>query len=256
MGVQSFSTTAGSNNDPAYFPENQLPSTVNNAARQLMADVATMYRDDGWRELGDGTGDGNASADYTATYASATSVTFSGVDVTSIYQPGRLVKATVDAGTAFYGLVVSSTFSTDTTVNFAWFSTTLTSGTIRLWVGQHPSDNRNIAVSTVLEVLQTPASASGTLAFRVTSGTYVSTTLTENVTTLTVTWPAGVSSFTFEIIQDGTGSRSLAWPAAWQWSGGTAGQISTEAGAKDLFVVSSKDGGTTITAFQAGLAMS
>lgn len=256
MSVQDFSQTAASNTNSSYFPENQLPSTVNNAARQLMADVAAMYRDQGWREYGDGTGSGDGTASYTATYASATAVTFAGIDTTGIYVAGSLVRAKVDAGSYIYGLVVSSSFSTDTTVTFAWFSGSLTSGTIRLWLGEHPVTNQNIPVAAVRETLQTPSVSSGTLAFSVTSGTLVRATLAENVTTLTVTWPAGVSSFTFEIIQDGTGSRTVAWPAGWAWSGGTEGQVSTTAGAVDVFTVYSTDGGATVRAFQAGLAMS
>ena len=58
----------------------------------------------GWTATGD-----------TWTYASASSFTISGVDRTSIFTPGTRIKATNNS-TTFYGTVINSTFSTNTTV--------------------------------------------------------------------------------------------------------------------------------------------
>jgi hypothetical protein len=49
-------------------------------------------------------------------------------------------------------------------------------------------------------------------------------TLTAN-TTLTFTAPLGAGSFTLRLIQDGTGGRSVTWPATVKWPG-TAADIS------------------------------
>lgn len=254
-GVQNYSGTAGSNTDSNFFPENQLPSTVNNAARQLQADLSDFYRDDGWRELGDGTGSGDGTSSYTATFSSSTQVTFSDIDTTAIYQKGRRVKAMVDGGSPFYGIVTASSFTTDTTVDFAWDSTALSSGTIRLWVGEDPTDEPNQAVAAVKEVLQTPSISSNTLAIDVKLGTYVQTTLDANITTISVTWPSGVSSFTLQLTQDGTGSRTVAWPAGWKWSNGVEPTQTADAGAVDLYVIHSPDGGTTVFAARVGEAL-
>lgn len=53
--LKNISTVADNNNaaPPLGFPENQAPSTVNNAARQLMATVREWYQDAEWVELGD-----------------------------------------------------------------------------------------------------------------------------------------------------------------------------------------------------------
>lgn len=55
---------------------------------------------------------------FTGAYASATSLTISGVDLTAIFKKGVLLKWVDSAGTTFKtGMVVSSSFSTNTTVN-------------------------------------------------------------------------------------------------------------------------------------------
>jgi len=51
-------------------------------------------------------------------YASANSFTITGVDRTSIYTPGTRIECT-NNGNTFYGVVVSSSYSTDTTVTLA-----------------------------------------------------------------------------------------------------------------------------------------
>lgn len=53
----------------------------------------------------------------TLNYASASSVTITGVDRTSVYTKGTKVKFTNNS-TTYYGTVSSSTFSTNTTINF------------------------------------------------------------------------------------------------------------------------------------------
>jgi hypothetical protein len=51
-------------------------------------------------------------------YASANSFTITGVDRTGVYSKGTRVKCT-NNGSDFYGAVIDSSFSTDTTVTFA-----------------------------------------------------------------------------------------------------------------------------------------
>lgn len=59
-------------------------------------------------------------------------------------------------------------------------------------------------------------------------------TLTGNAT-FTFTAPHGVGSFICKLIQDGTGSRTVTWPASVRWSGGTAPTLST--GASDIDII-------------------
>jgi hypothetical protein len=89
-----------------------LPSQVNNSARQMMADVRAWYEEPSWVDYG-----------YTVAYASGTSFTVTGADATAQFVAGRRVKLV--GGTTVYGVVASSSFSTNTTVNV-----TLDSGTV------------------------------------------------------------------------------------------------------------------------------
>ena len=258
-GVKTYSTTPGNNNvSGALFPELQNPSTVNDNMRQVQADLASHFRSDGWRELGDGDGSGVSSGgtDYTFNYLSATSGSFTGIDTTAIYLKGRRVKATVDGGSTIYGIIASSTFSTDTTVTFQWDSGALSNGVIRLWVGEHTPTNESLAVGDVKEVPQTASISSGAVTLDVAHGTIASISLTENVTSLTITWPSGAASFTMITTQDATGSRTFAFPGAWKWSNGVEGTITSDASATDMFEVFSPDGGTTVYAFQSGINLS
>lgn len=58
-------------------------------------------------------------------------------------------------------------------------------------------------------------------------------TLTDNCT-LSFTAPSGPGRLQLKVIQDGTGSRTITWPAAARWSGGTAPTLSTAASSVDI----------------------
>jgi hypothetical protein len=52
--------------------------------------------------------------------------------------------------------------------------------------------------------------------------------------TYTFTAPAGPTTITLKIVQDGTGSRTTTFPASVKWSGGTAPTLSTAAASVDI----------------------
>lgn len=63
------------------------------------------------------------------------------------------------------------------------------------------------------------------------------TTFTANVTTApTISNPKDGQTINWFITQDGTGSRTMTWPASFKWPGGTAGVLSTGANDVDLVV--------------------
>lgn len=116
MPIKNWSTTAASNNSasPNGFPEGMAPSGVNDAARQVMADVRTQWNDAQWFDYGDSG----------LSRASATSFKIS-TDVTARYEAGRRVKL-YDV-TTLYGVIASSSYSApDTTVNVTMDSGSLT----------------------------------------------------------------------------------------------------------------------------------
>jgi hypothetical protein len=104
--------------------EGMLPSNINNAFRSVMADIRQHYNTAEWIEYGDGAGT------YTATYASSSSFTIDGADVTAIYHAGRRVKVVASTPGTIYGTISSTSFSTNTTVNVTWDSGSLSNEAI------------------------------------------------------------------------------------------------------------------------------
>jgi hypothetical protein len=125
-GIKDYSTTNLNNTslNGISVAEGMLPSNLNNAIRALMVNTRSWYNDSQWVEYGDGDGA------YTATYASATSFTIAGVDVTPIYHEGRRIKLTATTPGTIYGTISSSTFSTNTTINVTWDSGSLSNEAI------------------------------------------------------------------------------------------------------------------------------
>jgi len=122
-----YDTTAGNNlttgTTAVSVAEGMLPSNINNAFRDVMADIRQWYNDAQWIEYGDGAGT------YTATRTSGTAFTIDGVDVTAIYHAKRRIKL-IDSAATLYGTIASTSFSTNTTVNVTWDSGTITAGAI------------------------------------------------------------------------------------------------------------------------------
>ena len=138
--IKDYSTTQASNTslNGISTAEGMLPSNLNNAIRALMKNTRDWFNDAQWVEYGDG------DASYTAAYASATSFTIAGVNVTSIYHAGRRIKIT-DTAATLYGTIASSSFSSNTTVNVTWDSGSLTSGALNnVYIGALSKTNDSI----------------------------------------------------------------------------------------------------------------
>ena len=125
-GIKDYSTTQANNTslNSINVGEGMLPSNLNNAIRALMKNTRDWYNDSQWVEYGDGSGA------YTAAYASATSFTIAGVDVTSFYHADRRIKLVAPTPGTIYGTISSSSFSTDTTINVTWDSGSLSNEAI------------------------------------------------------------------------------------------------------------------------------
>ena len=139
--IKDYSTTQASNTslNSISTAEGMLPSNLNNAIRALMKNTRDWFNDSQWVEYGDG------DASYTAAYASATSFTINGADVTSVYHAGRRIKLTASTPGTIYGTIASSTFSTNTTVNVTWDSGTLSNEAItNVYVGILSKTNDSI----------------------------------------------------------------------------------------------------------------
>ncbi len=126
--IGKYDTTAGSNSatssNSVSVAEGMLPSNINNAFRDIMADIRQFYNSVEWIEYGDGAGT------YTPAYASSTSFTIAGVNVTSVYHVGRRVKVVASTPGTIYGSITAVAFSTNTTVTVAWDSGSLSNESI------------------------------------------------------------------------------------------------------------------------------
>ena len=139
--IKDYSTTQANNTslNGISTAEGMLPSNLNNAIRALMKNTRDWFNDAQWIEYGDGDGA------FTAAYASATSFTIAGVDVTSIYHAGRRIKLTATTPGTIYGTIASSSFSTNTTVNVTWDSGSLANEAItHVYIGALSKTNSSI----------------------------------------------------------------------------------------------------------------
>jgi hypothetical protein len=140
-GIKDYSTTQANNTslNGISTAEGMLPSNLNNAIRALMKNTRDFYNDAQWVEYGDGSGS------YTAAYVSGTSFTINGADVTSEYHAGRRIKIYLGTTAAFrYGVIASSSFSTNTTVNVTFDSGSLANETLSVYLAILTKTNDSI----------------------------------------------------------------------------------------------------------------
>jgi len=147
--IGKYDTTAGNNSATASnsvsVAEGMLPSNINNALRDLMADIRQFYNSAEWIEYGDGAGT------YTPAYASSTSFTIAGVNVTSVYHVGRRVKVVASTPGTIYGSITAVAFSTNTTVTVAWDSGSLSNESITsVHIGAISASNTSLPETTAI----------------------------------------------------------------------------------------------------------
>jgi hypothetical protein len=95
--------------------------------------------------------------------------------------------------------------------------------------------DRAYTVPTALTVAATTTlDASGSNAF--------TATLATNITTFTINNAVEGQTLSVLFKQDGTGSRTIAWPASFRWPAGSAPVLSTAAGSRDLLTAQFIDG--------------
>lgn len=107
MKVGRWSTTPGSNNatPPDGWPEGQAPSTLNDCAREMMAQLRTLYQDSQF-----------VDQDLSPSFVNVTTFTVPG-DQTSAIHSGRRLKV-FDASTMF-ATVTTASFTAVTTIQIA-----------------------------------------------------------------------------------------------------------------------------------------
>ena len=140
-GIKDYSTTQADNTtlNGIDTAEGMLPSNLNNAIRALMKNTREWFNDAQWVEYGDGNGA------YTAAYASGTSFTINGINVSAIYHVGRRIKLIASTPGTIFGTITGVSFSSNTTVVVSWDSGSLSSETITaVYVGSLSKTNSSI----------------------------------------------------------------------------------------------------------------
>jgi hypothetical protein len=112
--------------------EGMSPAQVNNSARQNMTDIRAAFNDLIWFRYGKG------DLDYSPVYASGTTFTVAGADVTVPYHIGRRLKAVGSGTGTIYGTISAAAFSTNTTVTVVWDSGSLSNETLTIYLSQIP----------------------------------------------------------------------------------------------------------------------
>ena len=109
----------------------------------------------------------------------------------------------------------------------------------------------------ISEEAVTVTQGSGTVTLDLAQGNFFEFTLTENVTGWTFSNLASsgtASSWIIKITQHASSAKTVAYPAAIKWAGGTDHVMSTATGAIDIVSMFTIDGGTTIYANIVGKA--
>ena len=236
------------------FAEGQSPGSVNNSAREMMAQVRSIYEPDEW---------GWVEFSATASVASQTTFKIAG-DQTTDWTAGRRWRLKSGSSTR-YGSIVSASYTSETTVTVTVDSGSLSAShsiaALSAVYSDHiprqylTSDSLSAAIATAAQYQANTASkilttdkvwsaadtvaltwaAAGTTTVDFSAGiNFTVTTATGNSTLSPKNAKPGQSGFIY-ITQDGTTPRSLTFAATFVFAGGTDPTLTSTASAKDIF---------------------
>jgi len=217
MAYTKYSLTPANNNSapPDGAPEGMLPSAVNDTMRDMMAQI---------RDCGDGIRDGT----YTMTAPKITGGTITGVTYTNIVITGGSITGITDLAVADGGTGASS-FTSGALLKGAGTSaiTTATAGTDYAGIdtAQTFTKGQRGEITTLTDGSTVTPDMADSNNFTLTLGGNRTLANPSNLT-------AGQSGSIF-LVQDGTGSRTLAYGSQYDFIGGTAPTLSTAANAVD-----------------------
>ena len=290
MALKTWKQTAAENTSigTINWAEGQAPSTVNDSARAMMADIATQYEPNVWGWVG---------ISATAAVASQTVFTFTG-DLTANFMANRALKFT-GGSTTLYCDVLTSTFTANTAVTvqnlsqasisashtIAWLSavepnalpgnvTTATDGSTSFSATVNFASKVNLnesvsfsasvhfndavvarpALIDYAELVNAAGGGGGTVDLDIALGNVQTATVDTATTTFTFSNPSATGrACSFTLILTNGGSQTVNWPASVDWAGGVAPTL-TAAGI-DIIEFFTIDAGTRWYGFAAGRDM-
>jgi hypothetical protein len=215
MAYTKYSLTPANNNaaPPDGAPEGMLPSAVNDTMRDMMAQI---------RDVGDGIRDGT----YTMTAPKITGGSITGVTFTSIVVTGGSITGITDLAVADGG-TGASTLTGIIKGSGTSALTTATAGTDYAGIdtAQTFTKGQRGEITTLTDGATVTPDMADSNNFTLTLGGNRTLANPSNLT-------AGQSGSIF-LVQDGTGSRTLAYGSEYDFIGGTAPTLSTAANAVD-----------------------
>lgn len=261
--ITDFSATAASNTDiqNVDIDEGCAPSGINNAIRELMADLADVNA--GTVAL--------TSPDFTAFSVGGTTITATAAELNFVDGVTSNIQTQLDAkGTASslsdLGVTATSSelnvldgFTGDLNdINIVDVTTLGTSQASKAVTadanGVVTFDNGVVGDSTAI------SSSSGSLTINCRDGNDFTLTLSENITSITISNPPSSGrdyTFSLKVTQDASASGyTIAWPSSVDWPNGTAPTLTSTANAVDYFLFTTTDGGTTFYGFTMGKDLS
>lgn len=263
--ITDFSATAASNTDiqNVDIDEGCAPSGINNAIRELMADLADVNA--GTVAL--------TSPNFTAFSVGGTAVTATAAELNFVDGVTSNIQTQLDAkGTAssLSDLGVTATaselnvldgFTGDLNdINIVDVTTLGTSQASKAVTADANGDvniSEELKAKSYNETFTSITSSSGTATLDCEAGNVFSLTLSENVTTFT--WsnpPASGTAYGFSLkVVQGSSTYTVSWPPAVDWPNASAPTLSSGSGDVDQFVFYTHDGGTTWYGFVAGQDM-
>jgi hypothetical protein len=149
---------------------------------------------------------------------------------------------------AIYGeLVVDA--DTDFQVNFAGLTDLVVAG---LTGNVVLSNNLDLGVSDLLQanlldfsIQSQTVAATATTALDYTAGSYVILNMNASISSFSITNPpTQYATMRLKVVQDGTGNRTITWPASYRWPNGVEPPLSTGANAVDYVDLWTDNGGT------------
>lgn len=204
--------------------------------------------------------DNNSGQDCTFSQGSGANVTVTNGETGIIYANGA------GSGAAVFSIGVStladlgvSASATELDYNdITTLGTSQASKTVTADANGDVTLSEELKAKSYNETYATVSSSSGTLTIDCEAANVFQVTLSENVTTLTVSNPPASGTaygFILRVVQDSS-TRTITWPASFKFAGGTEPTVSTGSGDIDVYAFFTTDGGSTWYSFTAGQDMS